>query len=170
MVEALKEGGRGTAAASGSSVSVNCWSARRWRSSVTLLAGASLLIASFVALSHQNPGFKPEKLWVALTVTPQAQYPDVAARNRFADQMTKALRATPGLEEASVSGVSRFFGGSGATLYTRAEGNVPPVPERKGAPSNDITPAIFGPSAFRSSRAAIFNEAGRGRSSERHPD
>jgi putative ABC transport system permease protein len=31
-------------------------------------------------------------------------------------------------------------GGARATLYTRADGNVPPVPERKGAPSNDITP------------------------------
>src|SRR5947207_7326259 len=31
-------------------------------------------------------------------------------------------------------------GGAGATLYTRAEGNVPPVAERKGAPSNDISP------------------------------
>src|SRR5947207_16012474 len=31
-------------------------------------------------------------------------------------------------------------GGAGATLYARAEGNVPPVAERKGAPSNDISP------------------------------
>jgi putative ABC transport system permease protein len=34
-------------------------------------------------------------------------------------------------------------GGGGATLYTRAEGNVPPVAERRGAPSNDITPGWF---------------------------
>src|SRR3954470_18734565 len=143
MVDSLKEGGRGTAGSVRQQRFRKLLVGAQVALSVTLLAGASLLIASFVALSHQNPGFKPEKLWVALTVTPQAQYPDVAARNRFADQMTKALRATPGLEEASVSGGFPLFGGAGATLYTRAEGNVPPVPERKGAPSNDITPGYL---------------------------
>jgi putative ABC transport system permease protein len=34
-------------------------------------------------------------------------------------------------------------GGAGATLYTKAEGNVPPIAERKGAPSNDLMPGWF---------------------------
>src|SRR5205814_3984477 len=116
MVDALKEGGRGTAGSVRQQRFRKLLVGAQVALSVTLLAGASLLIASFVALSHQNPGFKPEKLWIALTVTPQAQYPDVAARNRFADQMTKALHATPGVQEASVGGGFPLFGGGGATL------------------------------------------------------
>src|SRR3954468_5179655 len=143
MVDALKEGGRGTAGSVRQQRFRKVLVGAQVALSVTLLAGASLLIASFVALSHQDPGFKPDNLWVSLTVLPQAQYPDVAARNRFADQMTKALRATAGLQEASVSGSFPLFGGGGATLYARADGNVPPVPERKGAPSNDITPGYL---------------------------
>src|SRR3954447_13161881 len=143
MVDALKEGGRGTAGSVRQQRFRKILVGAQVALSVTLLAGASLLIASFVALSHQDPGFKPEKLWVALTVMPQAQYPDVAARNRFAEQMVNALRATAGVQEASVSGGFPLFGGGGATLYTRADGNVPPVPERKGAPSNDITPGYL---------------------------
>ena len=54
--------------------------------------------------------------------------------------MTNALRATAGVQDASVSGGFPLFNGGGATLYTRADGNVPPVAERLGAPSNDITP------------------------------
>ena len=54
--------------------------------------------------------------------------------------MTSALRATPGVQEVAISGGFPLFNGGGATLYTRADGNVPPVAERKGAPSNDITP------------------------------
>src|SRR5204862_4045208 len=92
IVEALKEGGRGTAGSVRQQRFRKLLVGSQVALSVTLLAGASLLIASFVALSHQNPGFKPEKLWVALTVTPQAQYPDVASRARFAEQMTSALR------------------------------------------------------------------------------
>src|SRR3954452_3013653 len=143
MVESLKEGGRGTSGSVRQQRFRKLLVGAQVALSDTLLAGASLLIASFVALSHQDPGFKPEKLWVALTVMPQAQYPDVAARNRFAEQLTNALRATPGVQEASVSGGFPLFGGGGATLYARADGNVPPVPERKGAPSNDITPGYL---------------------------
>jgi len=140
MVDALKEGGRGTAGSVRQQRFRKLLVGAQVALSVTLLAGASLLIASFVALSHQNPGFKPDNLWIGLTVMPQGQYPDVASRNRFADQMMSALRATPGVQEAGVSGGFPLFGGAGATLYTRADGNVPPVAERKGAPSNDITP------------------------------
>jgi putative ABC transport system permease protein len=143
LVDALKEGGRGTAGSIRQQRFRKLLVGAQVALSVTLLAGASLLIASFVALSHQDPGFKPDNLWVALTVMPQAQYPDVAARNRFADQMISALRATPGIQEASVSGSIPLFGGGGATLYTRPEGNVPPIAERKGAPSNDITPGYL---------------------------
>jgi putative ABC transport system permease protein len=140
MVDALKEGGRGTAGSVRQQRFRKMLVGAQVALSVTLLAGASLLIASFVALSHQDPGFKPDNLWIGLTVMPQGQYPDVASRSRFADQMTSALRATPGMQEVAVSGSFPLFGGAGATLYARAEGNVPPVSERQGAPSNDIMP------------------------------
>jgi putative ABC transport system permease protein len=140
IVDALKEGGRGTAGSARQQRFRKILVGAQVALSVTLVAGASLLIASFVRLSHQDPGFKPENLWIGLTVMPQAQYPDVASRARFAEQMTSALRATPGVQDASISGGFPLFNGGGATLYTRADGNVPPVAERKGAPSNDITP------------------------------
>jgi putative ABC transport system permease protein len=44
------------------------------------------------------------------------------------------------VQEVAISGGFPLLNGGGATLYTRADGNVPPVAERKGAPSNDIMP------------------------------
>ena len=73
----------------------------------------------------------------------QAQYPDKASRARFAEQLQTALRATPGFEDLMLSSGFPLFGHPGATLYTRPEGNVPPVPGRKGAPSNEIMPGWF---------------------------
>lgn len=140
IVDALKEGGRGTAGSARQQRFRKLLVSAQVALSVTLVAGASLLIASFVRLSHQDPGFKPENLWIGLTVMPQAQYPDVASRARFAEQMTSALRAAPAVQDVAISGGFPLFNGGGATLYTRAEGNVPPVAERKGAPSNDIAP------------------------------
>jgi putative ABC transport system permease protein len=111
--------------------------------SVTLLAGASLLITSFVRLNQQDPGFKTDKLWIGVTALSQAQYPDQASRARFAEQLETALRGTPGFEDLMLSSGFPLFGRPGATLYTRPEGNVPPVAERKGAPSNEIMPGWF---------------------------
>lgn len=140
IVDALKEGGRGTAGSVRQQRFRKILVAAQVALSVTLVAGASLLIASFVRLSYQDPGFKFDKLWSALTVMPQAQYPDPDSRTRFAEQLTNALRATPGVLDATVSAAIPLNGGFGATLYARNKGNVPPVAERKAAPSNDIMP------------------------------
>jgi predicted permease len=111
--------------------------------SVTLLAGASLLIASFLHLCQQDLGFNPHNLWIGVTALTQAQYPDKASRARFAEQLQMALRATPRFEDVNLSGGFPLFGAPGLTLYTRPEGNVPPVAERKRAPSNRIMPGWF---------------------------
>jgi putative ABC transport system permease protein len=143
IVDALKEGGRGTAGSVRQQRFRKILVGAQVALSVTLLAGASLLIASFVRLSQQDPGFKTENLWTGFTVMPQAQYPDQATRARFAENLQTALRATPGFQDVMISSGFPLAGGAGATLYTRAEGNVPPVAERKGAPSNDVTPGWF---------------------------
>src|SRR5207247_7517814 len=109
----------------------------------SLLVGASLLITSFVRLSQQDPGFNTDKLWIGVTALSQAQYPDQASRARFAEQLQTALRATPGFEDVMLSSTFPLFGGPSVTLYTRPEGNVPPVAERKGAPSNDVMPGRY---------------------------
>jgi putative ABC transport system permease protein len=140
IVDALKEGGRGAAGSIRQHRFRKFLVGAQVALSITLLAGASLLIASFVRLSHEDPGFKYDNLWNALTVMPAAQYPDPSSRTRFADELTNKLRATPGMQQVAISSSIPLSGGAGATLYTRAEGNVLPIAERKGAPSNDIAP------------------------------
>ncbi|MGF2076123.1 hypothetical protein, partial [Enterococcus casseliflavus] len=71
---------------------------------VSLLAGAALLIASFVRLSQQPLGFRFDHLWVAFITLPQARYPDEATRARFAERVEETLSAIPGVESAVVSG------------------------------------------------------------------
>jgi putative ABC transport system permease protein len=143
IVDALKEGGRGTQGSVRQQRFRKILVGAQVALSVTLLAGASLLITSFVRLSHQDPGFNPNNLWIGITALSQAQYPDHASRARFAEQLQTALRATPGFEEVMLSDSFPLFGNPGATLYTRPEGNVPPAAERKGAPSNSVMPGWF---------------------------
>src|SRR5438045_7247818 len=54
-----------------------------------------------------------------------------------------ALLATPGFEDVMLSSTFPLFSCPSGMLYARTEGNVPPVAERKGAPSNDIMPGWF---------------------------
>src|SRR5206468_8298039 len=100
IVDALKEGGRGTAGSVRQQRFRKILVGAQVALSVILLAGASLLITSFVRLSHQDPGFRTDNLWTGFTVMPQAQYPDQPTRTRFAEQFLSALRATPGLQDA----------------------------------------------------------------------
>src|SRR5256714_866367 len=158
IVDALKEGGRGTAGSVRQQRFRKLLVGAQVALSVTLLAGASLLIASFVRLSQQDPGFKTDNLWVAFTFMPQAQYPDQPARTRFVDELQRTLRATPGFQDVMISSGFPLTGGAGATLYTRPEGNVPPVAERKGAPSNDVTPGWFKSAGIPLIAGRDFNE------------
>ena len=143
LVDGLKEGGRGSSGSVRQQRFRKILVGAQVALSVTLLAGAALLITSFVRLSQQNTGFNPKNLWVGFLTFPEARYPDMASRTRFGEQLQDALRETPGFEDVSFSSDFPLFGGAGATLYTRPEGNVLPVSERKGAPSHDLTPGFF---------------------------
>src|SRR5438876_253470 len=158
IVDALKEGGRGTQGSVRQQRFRKILVGAQVALSVTLLAGASLLITSFVRLSQQDPGFNTDKLWIGVTALSQAQYPDQASRARFAEQLQTSWRGTPGFEDVMLSSTFPLFGGPSVTLYTRPEGNVPPVAERKGAPSNDIMPGWFRAAGIPLIAGRDFNE------------
>ena len=142
LVDGLKEGGRGSSGSVKQQRFRKILVGAQVALSVTLLTGAALLITSFVRLSHQDLGFRPQNLWVGFVTFPAAQYPDIGTRARFGDQVSKALQTVPGFQNISVSGDFPLAGGN-QTLYTRPEGNVLPVPQRAAAPSHDIAPGFF---------------------------
>src|SRR5204863_4712072 len=117
IVDALKEGGRGTQGSVRQQQFRKILVGAQVALSVTLLAGASLLITSFVRLSQQDPGFNTDKLWIGVTVLSQAQYPDKASRARFAEQLQTTLRSTPGFEDLMLSSSFSLFGDAGASLF-----------------------------------------------------
>src|SRR5438067_482335 len=142
LVDALKEGGRGTSGSLRQQRFRRILVGAQVALSVTLLAGAALLIASFVRLSQQNIGFNPHNLWVGFATLPTGQYPDIGSRYRFADQTLKALQAVPGFENVSLSSDIPLASGS-RVLYTRPEGDVPPIDKRPAAPNHEIMPGFF---------------------------
>lgn len=143
LVDGLKEGGRGTSGSVRQQRFRKILVGAQVALSVMLLAGAALLISSFIRLSHQDVGFRADHTWVGFVNYPNANYPDIGARARFADQVVEKLRNTPGIESAAASGDFPLVGGAGLTLYARGDREVPPIPQRAAAPSHDVAPGYF---------------------------
>jgi putative ABC transport system permease protein len=142
LIDGLKEGARGSSGSRRQQRFRRILVGAEVALSVALLAGAALLITSFMRLSQQNLGFSPERLWVGFMTLPQARYGDIDARQRFVDRVLSGVRSVPGVENASISGDIPLNGG-GRTLYARADTNVPPVDKRQAAPAHDIAPGFF---------------------------
>ena len=142
LVDALKEGGRGSSGSMHQQRFRKILVGAQVALSVTLLAGAALLITSFVRLTQQNVGFRSQNLWTGAITLPVSQYADAASRQRFAEQTLDALRDVPGLESATISGDIPLAGGN-RTLYARGDREVPPIEQRANAPSHDIGPGYF---------------------------
>jgi len=142
LVDGLKEGGRGTSGSLRQQRFRKILVGAQVALSVTLLAGAALLITSFIRLSQQNIGFRSHNLWTGAITLPVSQYSDAASRQRFAEQTLNALRDIPGLQSATISGDIPLNGGN-RTLYARADRDVPPIDKRANAPSHDVAPGFF---------------------------
>jgi putative ABC transport system permease protein len=66
--------------------------------SLLLLAGAGLLIKSFVNLRASNPGFDSSGVLVLDQIVPRLKYPEPDQQRRFYDQLLPKLAAIPGVE------------------------------------------------------------------------
>jgi putative ABC transport system permease protein len=139
----LKEGGRGTSGSANQLRFRRILIGAQVALSVTLLAGAALLITSFIRLSQQNIGYRND-VWIGFVTLPDSPYRDVATRTRFAEQTLAALRDVPGLESATMSAdipllpaaISNF-------LYARTDGEVLPIDKRAAAVGHNIAPNYF---------------------------
>ncbi|HJT45188.1 MAG TPA: ABC transporter permease [Chthoniobacterales bacterium] len=144
LVDALKEGGRGTSGSVHQQRFRKILIGAQVALSVTLVAGAALLITSFIRLSHQNIGFHPENRWIGFITLPDAQYPDLSARQRFVEKTLAALHAIPAFESATISADIPLLGAAVSnTLYTRPDGEILPIDKRAAAVLHNIAPDYF---------------------------
>ncbi len=103
--------------------------------SLLVLAGAGLVLRSFVTLLQVSPGFDPEGVLVArLEPTGAAYDDDDAARGRYFERALQAAAALPGVQ--SVGGIDRLPVEGRYQLSYFIEGYLPAPGEPQ--PSNDV--------------------------------
>ena len=96
--------------------------------SLALLAGAGLLVRSFIALQLTQPGFDPAHLVTARLSVPQARYPAGPALAGFYDRVVERVAALPGVEAASVVDWLPVSGFGAAIPFIPASGTSPVTP------------------------------------------
>lgn len=84
--------------------------------SLVLLAGAGLLMRSFVALEQVDLGLSPDHLLVARLPLPRGQYTTVAAKQQFFRSLLAQVSALPGIRSATETSTLPPYGGIGTDI------------------------------------------------------
>lgn len=107
-----------------------------------LLVGCTLMLRSFIALMHADPGFQPQNVVVTDTLLMQEHYPDAERMIRFYRESLAAVRALPGVESAGVVTHLPFGHNSWGNSY-EVEGQPAPPGVQLNAQIRPVSPAYF---------------------------
>ena len=141
--DSLKEGGKGEATQAGGN--------RRLRSifviseialAVVLLAGAGLLVKSFIHLQQVERGFNSDNVLTMVVRLPEAKYPDDPKVVNFFRQSLERIRSLQGVQSAGIINYLPFYGGLGSATGFTIQGRPAPPPGQE--PSTDVRVADDG--------------------------
>ncbi len=108
--------------------------------SMMLLAGAGLLIRSFVGLRSLSPGFDPERVLTLDVSVPEAHYKNSLALEGYWDQALSNLRGLPGVVSADAVTPLPLSGDDWSSSFSVEGRNIPekdqPSAELRWATSN----------------------------------
>ena len=139
LIEDLKEGRRGATGGAMHQRLLNLLVAAEVAMAVVLLAGAGLMVRSFVAINGVAPGFNPKGILTIGIGLTQPTYADVQQQARFYERLNEKVSAIPGV--TSAAGVNRvpLLGFNSSTSFTFQgrpvqEGNEPTADCRIATP------------------------------------
>lgn len=98
---ALKEGGRGATAGARVGRLSNLLVIAQVALAVVLLAGAGVMIRSFVNVATSDPGIVTDGVSTAFVSLPEAAYPSGARQAAFYDELDRQLEAVAGVESVA---------------------------------------------------------------------
>jgi putative ABC transport system permease protein len=120
---------------------------------VMLLAGAGLLMRSFLGLQRSDPGFDPRGALIASVFLPRNLYPEQAQHRAFARQLVSRLEAQPGVQAAAVATNIPFADPSPHAFA------IPGQADRPVAHHSLVSPGYFRAMSIPLVRGRLFTEA-----------
>jgi putative ABC transport system permease protein len=157
----LKEGGRGAVTSrTGARVRASLVVAQMTLA-VVLLAGAGLLIRSFIKLQSVDPGFQAAEALTFELSLPDARYAALPQQVAFFDDLLPRLESIPGVSRAG-GVVALPLSGTSFVLTFNVDGRPPLPPGQQQAMQVRIaTPAFFDAIGIPLRRGRLFDERDR---------
>jgi putative ABC transport system permease protein len=155
--KALKEGGRGSGGSLRQKLLRNGLVVAEIAISVTLLAGAGLMIRSFLALRTQSLGYQPANVLSLQVAYPEKRYPDGAPARTLLRRLTDEVSSANGVTSVAFSSGVPLDDGWGRT-YT-IEGRPLPFNQMPVVNHIVITPGYFRTLGIRLLTGRDFTEA-----------
>ena len=109
--------------------------------SLALLAGAGLLLRSFVRLRSANIGVNPQNVLTVRLNLPETKYKTVSEKSEFCDQLLARVRRIPGITWGAITTALPLEGGSNG--YVKVPGNTNPALQQQLVEVHGITPGYF---------------------------
>jgi putative ABC transport system permease protein len=146
--ESLNNGGRGATAGAGlrSALVVS-----EIALSLVLLAGAGLMIRSFLRLQSVDSGFDPRNLLTLRLSLPEARYPEAQQVISFYQQLTDRLGRLPGVESVAATHALPLSGMGGVRPFT-VEGS----PRQEPGKVPDVQYRMVSPGYFRTMKIPLI--------------
>jgi predicted permease len=110
---------------------------------VILISTASMLMNSFVRLARQDPGFRPDRLWVGGIALPASRYAQPEARARFLTRLLAEIQKAPTIQSASAADSVPLAGDALSVAYAQPSDRAIPVAEWPLAPCRTVLPDFF---------------------------
>jgi len=125
--ESLKEGGRSATDGRGSNRTRSLLVVSEVALSLVLLAGAGLMIRSFISLLNVQPGFNASNVLTADITLPRLKYPEPEQRVKFYEQLLDRASSLPGVTAvAAVNNIPVGWSNTETGFYVEGRG-APPV-------------------------------------------
>jgi putative ABC transport system permease protein len=162
LAQKLKEGGRASGESAGWQWARGGFVVAQIALSLTLLAGAGLLVRSFYKLLQVDMGFNPENLLTFEYRLPRSKYNSSEAQWVFHRQVVEGLSAVPGVQSVALARAAPFsFNGGFAGIELPGRERKPQGKEPR-AQFNTVTPGYLATLNIPLLRGRMFNESDRG--------
>lgn len=138
LTESLKEGGVSSTTEAGRRRLRNGLVISEVALALVLLAGAGLLVRTFMQLMQVNLGIDPSNAVTMEISLPHYKYPTATQQTGFYRQLLQQVRSTPGVTSAGIEQ-------PGSTVFFQPEGQPPAAPgQEPNADLNVVSPGDFG--------------------------
>jgi putative ABC transport system permease protein len=124
--------------------------------SLVLLAGAGLLVRSFLRLQQVEPGFVPQRAVTMQLLLPGSRYPDAAAQVRFSRLVHDRIATAPGVQSAAVSSTLPMSGSNLGAGFTVDDHPLANPADRPTAAGFAVSPDYFATMGIQLVRGRAF--------------